>query len=67
MRRRTRRRLWLPLLLGLAGLLVAAAGLFRLIGLGEAAVLLGAVALVFVVESLRYIINAFLAGYRRRR
>ncbi len=63
---RARRRLWLPLLLGLAAALAALAWLFRLIGLGEAAVLLAVFGLAFIIESARFIVRAFLSGYRRR-
>jgi hypothetical protein len=63
---RARRRLWLPLLLGLVALIGALAYLFRLIGLGEFAVLLAVFGLTFVVESVRFIVRAFLKAYRRR-
>lgn len=65
MRRPARRRLAVWLLLGVAAGLLVLAWLFRLIGLGEAAVLLAALTLAFLVESAAYIIRAFLKGYRR--
>lgn len=61
-----RRRLWLPLLLGLAMVVAGLAWLFRLIGLGEAAVLLAVFGLAFLAESVRFIVRAFWSGYRRR-
>lgn len=61
-----RRRIWLPLLLALAALLACGAWWFRWIGLGEFALLLVPLTLMFAVESLRYIAQRFWAGYRRR-
>ncbi|MBP7691726.1 MAG: hypothetical protein KA764_07400 [Anaerolineales bacterium] len=63
--RRARRWLALPLLLLLAAGLVLAAWLWRWIGLGEAAVILAALTLAFLLESARYILRAFLKGYRK--
>lgn len=61
-----RRRLWLPLLFGLAGLVALAAYLFRLIGLGELGVFLGLFAIGFVIESIGYVVGQFLTGYQRK-
>jgi hypothetical protein len=61
-----RRRLWLPLLLLLAALLACGALWFRRIGLGEFALVLAPLALVFVIESVRYIAQRFWAGYRSK-
>jgi hypothetical protein len=61
-----RRRLWLPLLLTLVGLLACGAALFRKIGLGELVLVLAPLALVFVIESTRYIARRFWAGYRSK-
>lgn len=67
MRRVTlRRRLWLPLLFGLAGLIAVAAYFFRWIGLGELGVVLGLFTIGFVIESMAYILSQFLKGYRRK-
>jgi hypothetical protein len=61
-----RRRLWLPLLLSLAGLVALAAYLFRWIGLGELGVFLGLFTIGFLIESIRYIVGQFLKGYHRK-
>jgi hypothetical protein len=61
-----RRRLWLPLLLGLASVIALAAYVFRLIGWGELGVFLGLFAIGFLIESVAYILEQFLKGYRRR-
>lgn len=61
-----RRRLWLPLLIGLAALLLCGMSLFRQVGPLELAVVLVPVALVVIIESGRYIVRQFLKGYRGR-
>lgn len=50
----------------LAGLIVVAAlsAILRTMGLGELALIAGFFALVFSVESIRYVVRQFLKGYR---
>lgn len=62
----TRYRLWFPLLLTLGAILACGLALFRQIGPWELGMVLAPLALVFVVESGRYIVRRFLAGYNRR-
>lgn len=61
-----RHRLWFPLLLMLGAILACGLAFFRQIGPWELGVVLAALALVFVIESGRYIARRFLAGYNRR-
>ena len=59
-----RRRLWLPLVLLVAACITIIAAFFRWIGLGEIAIILSALVLVLIVESVRYVVKQFLKGYR---
>jgi len=59
-----RRRLWLPLVLWVGACIVVIAAFFRWIGLGEIAIILSALVLVLIVESVRYVVEQFLKGYR---
>jgi diacylglycerol kinase len=61
-----RRRLWLPLVLLVGACIVVIAAFFRWIGLGEIAIILSALVLVLIVESVRYVVKQFLKGYWRR-
>ncbi|MGQ0600962.1 MAG: hypothetical protein ACT4QE_04600 [Anaerolineales bacterium] len=61
-----RHHLWFPLLLTLGAILACGLAFFRQIGPWELGIVLAPLALVFVVESARYIARRFLAGYRRR-
>jgi hypothetical protein len=62
----SRRRLWWPLLLAVVALIACGLMLFRQIGLWELGIILAPVALVFVIESTRYVAGQFKKGYRRR-
>jgi hypothetical protein len=62
----SRRRLWWPLVLAVVALIACGLMLFRQIGLWELGIILGPVALVFVIESMRYVAGQFKKGYRRR-
>jgi hypothetical protein len=46
--------------------IVVIAAFFRWIGLGEIAIILSALVLVLIVESVRYVVKQFLKGYWRR-
>ncbi len=59
--------MWLPLLALAAAAVACAVMTVRSIGLGEWAIVLGPLGLVLIIESARYIVRRFLAGYRRGR
>lgn len=59
-----RSRLWLPLLMGLAAILLCGMSLFRQIGPAELALVLAPLALAVLIESGRYILRQFIKGYR---
>jgi hypothetical protein len=59
-----RRRLWLPLVLLVGLCITVIAAFFQWIGLGEIALFLSVVVLVLIVESVRYVVQQFLKGYR---
>ncbi len=61
-----RRRLWLPLILLVGVSIACVAALFRRIGLGEIVLVLAPLAVVVMIESVRYFARQFLRGYRDR-
>ena len=62
----SRRWVWLPLLLLVGAAISCGAAAFRKIGLGELAVILAVFALVFMIESVVFVVKQFWSGYRRK-